>query len=48
MKAKLNTIAKILSIAFFLYLFLVSIGLMGKVFNSTLDKYCDFCYITAK
>ncbi len=33
MKAKLNTIAKILLIAFFLYLFLVSIGLMGKAFK---------------
>ena len=33
MKAKLNTITKILLIAFFLYLFLVSIGLMGKAFK---------------
>jgi sodium-dependent phosphate cotransporter len=33
MKAKLNTSAKILLIAFFLYLFLVSIGLMGKAFK---------------
>jgi len=33
MKGKLNTIAKILLIAFFLYLFLVSIGLMGKAFK---------------
>jgi len=33
MKAKLNTTAKILLIAFFLYLFLVSIGLMGKSFK---------------
>lgn len=33
MKAKLNTVAKILLIAFFLYLFLVSIGLMGKAFK---------------
>lgn len=33
MKAKLNTAAKILLIAFFLYLFLVSIGLMGKAFK---------------
>jgi sodium-dependent phosphate cotransporter len=33
MKEKLNTIAKILLIAFFLYLFLVSIGLMGKAFK---------------
>lgn len=33
MKAKLNILAKILLIAFFLYLFLVSIGLMGKAFK---------------
>lgn len=33
MKTKLNTVAKILLIAFFLYLFLVSIGLMGKAFK---------------
>jgi len=33
MKTKLNVIAKILLIAFFLYLFLVSIGLMGKAFK---------------
>jgi len=33
MKAKRNTAAKILLIAFFLYLFLVSIGLMGKAFK---------------
>ncbi|NIP25545.1 MAG: hypothetical protein GWN67_18435 [Phycisphaerae bacterium] len=33
MKAKLNVLAKILLIAFFLYLFLVSIGLMGKAFK---------------
>jgi sodium-dependent phosphate cotransporter len=33
MKAKLNTSAKIVLIAFFLYLFLVSIGLMGKAFK---------------
>ncbi len=33
MKAKLNILAKILLIVFFLYLFLVSIGLMGKAFK---------------
>ena len=33
MKTKLNVLAKILLIAFFLYLFLVSIGLMGKAFK---------------
>jgi sodium-dependent phosphate cotransporter len=33
MKAKLNTATKILLIAFFLYLFLVSIGLMGNAFK---------------
>ena len=33
MKAKLNVLTKILLIAFFLYLFLVSIGLMGKAFK---------------
>ena len=33
MKTKLNVLAKILLIVFFLYLFLVSIGLMGKAFK---------------
>lgn len=33
MKTKLSTLAKILLIVFFLYLFLVSIGLMGKAFK---------------
>jgi sodium-dependent phosphate cotransporter len=33
MKAKQNVLAKILLIVFFLYLFLVSIGLMGKAFK---------------
>lgn len=33
MKAKLNILAKILLMVFFLYLFLVSIGLMGKAFK---------------
>lgn len=33
MKTKLNVLAKIVLIAFFLYLFLVSIGLMGKAFK---------------
>lgn len=33
MKTKLNTLTKIVLIVFFLYLFLVSIGLMGKAFK---------------